>query len=124
MMKFMRKLNSIKLEHKLIAEIIACSPQKKYPVDSPLFYEGQVPIVAYLLIEGSIQLFKKKKPKRNIKAGTLIGFSEIMNNAPAALSAQVQADSTICFLDKSTILEILQREDSQLASLLEEGEKI
>lgn len=118
----MRKLNSIPLESKTIAEILKFSPMKKYHIDAPLFYEGQIPIVAFLLIEGCIQLFKNKKQKKNIKAGSLIGYTELMTNCPAELSAKVQAESTICFLDKSTIQEILLKKNSALAMLLSERE--
>ncbi|MGZ3788801.1 MAG: cyclic nucleotide-binding domain-containing protein [Bacteriovorax sp.] len=118
----MKKQNSIKLENTVIAEILKHSPQKKFQVEAPLFYEGQIPIVAYLIIEGGISLFKKKKPRKTLKAGSLLGLKELLNNSPAELSAKVQADSTICFLDKSTIQEILHKENSLLALLLKEGE--
>lgn len=114
----MRKLNSIQLEQNIIGELLKISPVKKYPTDAPLFYEGQIPIVAFLLIDGCIQLFKNKKQKKSIKAGNLVGLSELMNNNPAELTAKVQADSTICFLDKSTILEILEKKNSPLAQYL------
>ncbi|MFA6236356.1 MAG: cyclic nucleotide-binding domain-containing protein [Bacteriovorax sp.] len=119
----MKKLNFIALENKIIAEITKFSPLMKFPADAPLFYEGQIPIVAYLLIDGCIHLFKKKKQKKSLKAGSLIGYSEMMNNSPSELTAQIQADSTVCFLDKSTIIEILKGDDSQLAAFLKESEK-
>ncbi|MBC7537473.1 MAG: cyclic nucleotide-binding domain-containing protein [Bacteriovorax sp.] len=113
----------IKLENEAIAEIKGLSPQKKYSISSPLFYEGQVPIVAYLLLEGCIQLLKNKKIKKILKPGSLIGLNELMTNSPSKLSAQVQAESTLCFLDKSTIQEIILEESSTLAIILREETK-
>ena len=116
----MNKINSIKLENKDIVEIKKLSPQKKYSTCSPLFYEGQIPIVAYLLIDGCIQLLKNKKIKKILKPGSLIGLNELMTNTPSKLAAMVQPESTLCFLDKSTILEILHDNKSALSFLLSE----
>lgn len=113
----MTKTNLIKLENQVISEIARISTQKKFSISSTLFYEGQVPIVAYLLIDGCIKLTKKNKTKKILKPGALIGLNELMTNSPASLSASVQADSILCFLDKSTILEDLKNKDSSLASL-------
>ena len=116
----MYKIYSIKLESKIISEIEEISQQKKISITSPLFYEGQIPIVAYLLLDGCIQLLKNKKIKKNVKPGSLIGLNELMTNTPAKLSAFVQAESTLCFLDKSTIQDIISHQNSSLASLLKE----
>lgn len=114
----MRKLNSIVLESSSIREILKFSAQKTYTADSHLYYEGQVPIIAVLLIDGCIQLFKKKKTKKIILSGSLIGFAELMTNTPSATAAMITANSTVCFLDKSAIKEILQTKNSFLAQLI------
>jgi CRP-like cAMP-binding protein len=118
----MNKQDSFKLENKSIDEIKKISQEKRFSITSPLYYEGQIPIVAYLLLEGCIQLLKNKKIKKILKPGSLIGLSELMNNTPAKLSAQIQAESTVCYLDRSTIQEIIKDEESDLASLLKENE--
>lgn len=116
----MNKINSIRLEPDMIDELRTFSPLKKFITSSPLFYAGQIPIVAYLLIDGSITLHKNKKIKKIVKPGCLIGLNELMANIPAQLSAQVLAESTLCFLDKSTIKEIIENHHSTLGDLLKE----
>lgn len=116
----MSKINSIKLENESITEIKKISPVKKFSISSPLFYEGQIPIVAYLLVDGCIHLLKNKKIKKILKPGSLIGLNELMTNSPSKLSAQVVAESTLCFLDKSTIQEIIHEDNSSLSELLKE----
>lgn len=113
----MSKINSIKLEQNLIADIKKISPQAKFSISSSLFYEGQVPIAAYLLLEGHIQFLKNKKIKQILKPGTLIGLSELMTNFPIDYEAIINEESKICYLDKSTILEIIHGEDSSLSNL-------
>ena len=116
----MNKAEPIKLDYNDIVEIKRISPPKKFSINAPLFYEGQIPVVAYLLLDGCIQLVKNKKVKKTIRPGCIIGLNELMNNSPAKLSALVQAESTICFLDKSTIQEILHNEHEMLAQIFKE----
>jgi CRP-like cAMP-binding protein len=113
----MRKTNLIILEMTAITEIKKISTSKKFTINSPLFYEGQIPVVAYLVLNGCIQMLKNNKIKKILKPGSLIGLNELMTNSPSSLSAEVKAESTLCFLDKSTILEIIEEESSLLAVL-------
>ncbi len=106
---------TIKLDPKLVSEIIKFSPVRKFSTLSPLFYEGQVPIVAYLIISGSVVLSKNKKVRSVVNEGHIIGLNELMSHSPSKLCAEVSPDSTLCFLDKSTMLEIINHEKSELS---------
>lgn len=119
----MTKTDAIKLEADFIEEIKKISHQKKFSTQSPLFYEGQIPVVAYLVIDGCVQLLKNKKVKKILKPGSLIGLNELMTHSPAKLSAHAMPDSTLCFLDKSTIKEITSDEGSPLAKFFMEEMK-
>ncbi len=118
----MSKINSIKLESEHIADIKKVSQQAKFSTNSSLFYEGQIPTAAYLLLEGRIQFLKNKKIKQILKPGSLIGLNELMTNYPVEFEAIIKAESTICFLDKSTILEIIKDEESLLSMLFKENQ--
>lgn len=109
---------TIKVAPAFIDKIKEISPSRKYTHNSPLFYEGQIPIVAYLVIDGSVILSKKKKTKNIIHSGHLIGLNELMNHSPSKLNAEVSAESTLCFLDKSTMQELLKMENSDLPGML------
>lgn len=115
---------SIKLENEFISEIKKFSQETKFSTSSTLYYEGQIPIVAYLLIEGSIHLLKNNKIKKILKPGTLIGLNELMTNSPSKLSAQVQAESVLCFLDKSTLIEIIKYQNNELSLFLLQAAEI
>ena len=113
----MIKIDSIKLEEKVISEIKRISHKIKFSRNSHLFYQGQIPIVAYLLDKGVIQLIKNKKIKKILLPGSLIGLNSLMTNSPAKFEALVQAESILYYLDKSTIQEISNNEKSVLATL-------
>jgi signal-transduction protein with cAMP-binding, CBS, and nucleotidyltransferase domain len=116
----MGKIYSTNIGPKFIAEIETVSQHKKISITSPLFYEGQIPVAAILLINGHIQLLKNKKMKIKLSAGSLVGLNELMTNTPVKLEAIVEAESRLCFLDKSTILEIMKYGQKNLADFFKE----
>lgn len=82
-----------------------------YNASSNLFYEGQTPVVAYLVLSGNIHLVKNKKVKKTIGAHSLIGVQELMLNKKSEFSATIMPESEICFLSRSDINEILETQD-------------
>lgn len=114
----MKSLKHIELSRDLIDKIVAHFPTKVYKSQAHLFYEGQIPIAGYLVIDGSIQISKKKKFKKMLQKGSLIGVSELINKAPSTISAEVFPNTLLCFLDRTTLLEIYTKADKELSSLL------
>lgn len=109
----------IELSSDNIEKITAHFPSKIYKSNSTLFYEGQIPISGYLVVIGSIQISKKKKFKKMLSSGSLVGFTELLNKTPSQISAEVFPNTQICFLDKSTILEVCKVVDNELSNLLQ-----
>jgi CRP-like cAMP-binding protein len=103
----------IKISDELVSKIKKVSNSHCYSTQSDLFYEGQTPIVAYLLLEGYIHLTKNKKIKGILDPGTLLGLKELMNNEAVDVDAQILPNTKVCFLDRSTILEILNTDDEK-----------
>ncbi len=106
------------LDCESVNELKKMAPVHTYSAQSELFYEGQTPVVAFLLLEGHIQLIKKKKIRKVLSPGDLIGLRELINHSPFPLSAQILPNTQVCFLDKSTIQDILKDTDSQLSKAL------
>ncbi len=109
----------IKLDKTIIEKIQTVAPIKVFQTNSPLFYEGQTPIVAYLIVDGSVNLIKNKKIKTTLRNGSLIGVKELMSHSPSSVSAEAMAHTKVCFLDKSTIKEIIQTQSSELSMLFQ-----
>lgn len=81
----------------------------KYSSSSNLFYAGQIPIVAYLLLEGLVHFTKNGKVINTFSRGNVIGLKELMNNQPADVDAQILPGTKVCFIDRSTVLSILEK---------------
>lgn len=107
----------IQLDREQIEKITKLFQSKNFESQTSLFYEGQTPVVAFLIVEGSVNLVKNKKIKSTLHEGSLIGLKELMNNKPSHVSAEVTANTSLCYLDKSTIIEIIKNQKNELSSL-------
>lgn len=100
------KQSIIEVSPELMAKIINLSEGHKYTVDSHLYYEGQTPIVAYLLIAGEASLVKKRRKTIPIRRGSIFGLKELIQNEKSIYGAVIKSHSEVCFLDRSLINEI------------------
>lgn len=107
----------IKIDKNQIDQIKNYTQVKVFNSSVPLFYEGQTPVVAILVLEGVVNLMKNKKVKSMARSGTLIGLTELLNNSISKVSAEAQPQTSVCFLDKSTIFEIIKNPESELSRL-------
>mgnify|MGYP003690978111 CR=1 FL=1 len=77
-----------------------------------IIYSGQIPMAAYLLLEGSITLKDaQKRVIRTCDPNSLLGFSEIYNNQSYRYTAEIDANSKVLILDRSTIKEMQSKLD-------------
>jgi CRP-like cAMP-binding protein len=105
----------IRLDKEHIEKIKEITQKQVFTNQSPLFYEGQTPVVALLILDGAVNLMKNRKVKSTLRSGALIGLKELMSNMPSSVSAEAQPNTAVCFLDKSTILEIINQDQNDLS---------
>ncbi len=110
----------ITIDNMNIAKLQKLCESHTFSVPTPLFYQNQIPIVAYLVIDGIVNLTKNKKLKSAIKPGGIIGVGELINNTKSSVTAEAQSNSTVCYLDRSTVQDILNNTDSELAILFQD----
>lgn len=84
---------------------------------TPLFYEDQTPIVAYVVIKGYIQILKNGKIKKVLRQGHIIGLNELINDLTSSYAANALPHAKIGFLDKSKLAEIFSV-DNELSQAL------
>ena len=113
----MKSLNHIELSRHLSDKITTYFPSKKFKAQSFLFYEGQIPISGYLILDGSIQVSYKKKFKKMLNSGYLLGVNELLSKKPIHLSAEAFPNTEVCFIDKTTLMEIFKGDDLELLTL-------
>ena len=112
----MKSLKHIELSSDLVKKITTYFPSKKFKSQAHLFYEGQIPISGYLILDGSIQVSHKKKFKKMLHAGYLLGLNELLNKKPIQLSAEAFPNTEVCFLDKTTLMEIFSGPENELVT--------
>ena len=114
------KQNVIEISKALLQRIQQISEHHLYNVDSDLYYEGQTPIVAYLLLKGEVNLVKKRRKSILISPGSLFGLRELLLHEQSIYGAQIKENSEVCFLDRSLLKEIIDFEtDDDLRSIFE-----
>lgn len=110
----------ITLDKLNIAKLQNLCESHTFSIPTTLFYQGQVPIVAYLVIDGIVNLTKNKKLKSAVKPGGIIGVGELIKKTKSSVTAVAQANTTICYLDRSTVQDILNNTDSEFAILFQD----
>lgn len=105
----MKALKYIELSSDLVKKIVTTFPSKIFKSQSHLFYEGQIPISGFLIVDGSIKISNKKRFHKILKTGTLLGVGELMNREPINISAEAFPNTVVCFIDRTTLLEMHER---------------
>lgn len=106
----MSKQNRLEIFSQLEPELVNKYADKlegcTYSTDTPLFYEGHVPIVAFIILSGQVHFSKRKKIVQTLCAGSLIGMNLLLNHSPSIYTAVAEAKSKVLFLDRSTLMEL------------------
>lgn len=114
------KHNVIHVSPEVVEKIEAIAEKHAYSVSAELYYEDHIPFVGYLFKEGKGKLFKRRRKDYPLRSGDLVGLIELMQHSPSNYGAMVEENSTLIFLDKSTILEIIEEEiDTDLKEIFE-----
>jgi CRP-like cAMP-binding protein len=116
----MTKIHFMNLSEEAIKSLKKIAAIKKYTESTPLHYQGQTPIVAYLILKGNILLLKKREIYHKLSKGCMVGYRELCSNTPSKFTAEVLANTEICYIDKSTLLEISHSKNSEFCQLYKE----
>lgn len=92
-------------------------PSHRFPVCAELFYEGQIPHVGHIVLNGSIELLRNNRLIKTIRSGGVIGIRELLNNRPINVTARITSFSEVLILDRSTLQEIATNANHDLNSL-------
>jgi len=80
-----------------------------YTVDANLFYEEQIPLVAYVFIEGQIILTKNRRKSLKVPTLSILGLTETAQGIPSLYAAKIKKGSLVYFLDRSSIFKLLDQ---------------
>jgi CRP-like cAMP-binding protein/AmiR/NasT family two-component response regulator len=79
-----------------------------------LYYEGDVPLGIYLVLEGSIKTIKLAEDGRELMTGSYktddyLGINALLLDEPFTETAEAVEDSAICLLPKQPVIELLNQ---------------
>lgn len=109
----------LKVDGRSIGRLCKLGRVQTFSKSTELLYQGHIPMVAFLILEGEIKLFKNKKLKAQVSSGVVIGVKELLSDKASKVSALATENTTVCFLDRSTILSIIQEYNTKLSSFFQ-----
>ncbi len=68
-----------------------------------IHHKGMVPIVAYLIINGQLEICDKNGKKSTIIAGEMIGLKEVWHHQPLNFDINTTPGTTLLPLDKTML---------------------
>ena len=74
-----------------------------YSSDSILIKEGHVPLIAYRLMEGEVEIYEGEKFIGKYGPHTCWGMNEIMNEKPSRYTVKIKMNSKVCTIGKSEL---------------------
>ncbi|MCB9091935.1 MAG: cyclic nucleotide-binding domain-containing protein [Halobacteriovoraceae bacterium] len=96
------------IDDTLLEEFLKQYPEMIFPKEATLFYKGQIPLTALILLEGEIVL-KKNKQFYSLTPYTLLGANNLLQNKPCTFEAIVQPKTKVISIDKLSIKKILEQ---------------
>ncbi len=75
-----------------------------------IIYEGHIPQVSYIILEGETSLFKRNRFVQQVAPRRLVGTEELLKHSPFKWNLKAKPGSKLLVIDKSTAMEILKNE--------------
>ena len=100
-------------------ELEKSATANNYKAGQNIFYQNNTPFGVFHIYSGKIKLYKigqggNRQIVRMAKGGDILGYRAILAGEPYQASAQAIEDSVLCFIERSTFLNVL-RKDTALA---------
>jgi len=84
-----------------------------YDRDVTIIYQGHVPHMSLLILDGKVSVSKRNKLVGVYGAGDLIGASELYNNQVFEGNATVYKNSRVVPINKTTLIDIFSAKDQK-----------
>jgi len=113
-MKDLTNLETIlSLPNTILKKFYKYAQKQIFSADSPIMYEDQTPVVAYILSKGKATIEDHYHNEKKVSKGNIIGLKELITHSKSSVSATIEKGSEVYILDRSCIKEILNK-DTQL----------
>lgn len=103
--------------------LAAISREQTFRRDEILFRESSSGPGLYVVVDGSVEVFREEGPKRHsvhrYLAGDSFGAMSLLSDAPRALGAAAAEDALCLFIPRSAFIDLLERQPSIAVDLIE-----
>lgn len=90
-----------------------------YERDEIIIYEGHVPRVGFVLLEGKLEIIMSKS-KKEVTPNNAIGVRELAKNQPYKYTVKIYPNTKVLPLDRSTLLSLCEVDDENIRDFANE----
>tara|TARA_R110000868_G_scaffold132380_2_gene343102 strand:+ start:32457 stop:32756 length:300 start_codon:yes stop_codon:yes gene_type:complete len=85
------------------AIVLSMMQTQKFKSEEKLHHKGLVPLVAYMIISGHLELIDRKGQVVHLNAGELVCLKETWNHVPFQYEIKTKPGTTLLPLDRSML---------------------
>lgn len=74
---------------------------------SLLFYEGQIPTMAFVLVSGELLLLKRNRIQKRLTSSVLVGAFELFHRKESRYTIKLSPDTTLIPIEQSTLTDLV-----------------
>lgn len=109
----------VEVDSEIFREIVQHVEQQFIPGECSICYEGQIPPVAFMLIEGIVSLRKRQKEHDKLVPGEIFGIVEHYHRTISRYEAQIEPGAKIAVMDRAAIQSIIKQKNLQSSHLFQ-----
>lgn len=90
-----------------------------YQRDEIIIYEGHVPRVGFVLLEGKLEIIMSKT-KKEVTPNNAVGVRELASNEPFKYTVKIYPNTKVLSLDRSTLISLAEVDEQHIRDFANE----
>lgn len=90
-----------------------------YQRDEVIIYEGHVPRVGFILLEGKLEIIMSKR-RESVEVNSGVGLKELASNKPYKYAVKIYPNTKVLPLDRSTLSSLEEIDDENIKTFVSE----
>jgi CRP-like cAMP-binding protein len=105
-------------------EMLGCILRiQTFEEDTVLFYEGDIPELAFLIARGAVDLYPSKDrfdaPAATLEADAFVGVRDVLHKIPTGMTAIARTGTTVAFFEAEGLRALAERSPEHVVAVLE-----
>lgn len=102
---------TVGVDSPIYQEILQLVERHVLPGRCSLFYEGQIPFVAFMVLDGTVKLLKRQKERGSLVPGDIFGIVEYFHRTSSRYEVIAAPGAELAVIDRSALQLILNQSE-------------